>query len=160
VSIAGLQSEVTARGERIRLQEGEIEALQLKVNDLKGHLTRLDQQLAAELEREEALQVRLAEEQRKERQLEASLEEERRKEAALEKSLAEEKRKEAELERSLLEERRKEAALELDMQQRRAEERLRDLRRAETLKVPVALNSCTLYPHPSTKLLMLKRSHA
>ena len=131
------------RGERIRQQGGEIEALQLKVSDLKGHLTRLDHQLAAELEKEEVLQLRLAEEQRKERQLEASLAEERRKEAELQESLAEEKRKEADLERALHEEQRKEAALESAMQQQSAEERLRDLRRAETLKASKLVDLAT-----------------
>ena len=64
--IAGLQSEL----DNIRAAHAPCEGL---IKELKAHLARLDKELAAELEKEEALARELAEEKRKEAELEQSL---------------------------------------------------------------------------------------
>ena len=64
--IAGLQSEL----DNIRAAHAPCEGL---IKELKAHLARLDKELAAELEKEEALAKELAEEKRKEAELEQSL---------------------------------------------------------------------------------------
>jgi len=64
--IAGLQSELEAA----KAAHAPCDA---QIKELKAHLARLDKELAAELEKEEALAKELAEEKRKEAELEQSL---------------------------------------------------------------------------------------
>ena len=64
--IAGLESEL----DKIRAAHAPCDA---QIKELKAHLARLDKELAAELEKEEALAKELAEEKRKEAEQEQSL---------------------------------------------------------------------------------------